>query len=180
MLVQKVEKIKVNLNSKNILKYKKAARVFNRKYNQVLSELLTEKYSLPTREEWDSLISKINKLKKEIKKLKSNKKTEDEIFEESKVALRIYKGNQVITQNKENIKENELNKKENQLKLLLEHKNNIQILANNSNITTTTINNILGSSPFDSYLRSYFYRLLVTSVDRFKAKPKSKKQYGVL
>lgn len=47
MLVQKVEKIKVNLNSKNILKYKKAARAFNRKYNQVLSELLTEKYSLP-------------------------------------------------------------------------------------------------------------------------------------
>lgn len=29
----------------------------------------------------------------------------------------------------------------------------------------------MGSSTFDSYLRSYFYRILVTSMDRFKAKP---------
>lgn len=50
MLVQKIEKVKVNLDNKNIKKYKKTCRAFNRKYNKVLSELLTEKYSLPTRE----------------------------------------------------------------------------------------------------------------------------------
>lgn len=174
MLVQKVEKIKVNLDNKNIKKYKKTCKKFNRKYNSVLNELLTDKYSLPTREEWDNLISDINSLDKEINSLKSTRKTEDEIFEESKNALKLFKGEQITTDNKEQIKENELIEKENQLKLLLEHKNNIQILANNSNITNTTINNLLGSSPFDSYLRSYFYRILVKSIDRFKAKSKNK------
>lgn len=74
MLVQKVVKTRVILDSKNIKEYKRTCREFNRKYNGVLSELLTSKYSLPTREEWDTLNLKINKLKKEIKKLKSNKK----------------------------------------------------------------------------------------------------------
>lgn len=69
-----------------------------------------------------------------------------------------------------------LEEKEEQLKILLEHKNNIQILANNSDITKTTINYIMGSSPFDSYLASYFQRILVTSIDRFKAKPKNKEK----
>ena len=32
----------------------------------------------------------------------------------------------------------------------------------------------MGSSSFDTYLRSYFQRILVTSIDRFKAKPKNK------
>ena len=174
MLVQKVEKIKVNLDNKNIKKYKKTCRVFNRKYNGVLSELLTEKYSLPTRKEWDTLISDINLLKKEIKNLKSTRKTKDEIFEESIQALKVYKGEQIATDNDELIKENELNKKEEHLNTLLEHKNNIQILANNSNITITTINNIMGSSIFDYGLRSYFQKVLVTSIDRFKAKSKNK------
>lgn len=49
MLIRKVEKIKVTLNSKNIKNYKKTSRDLNRKYNEVLSELLTNKYSLPTR-----------------------------------------------------------------------------------------------------------------------------------
>ena len=174
MLISKIEKIKINLDNKNIKKYKTTCRKFNRKYNSVLDELLTEKYSLPTRKEWDILISDINSLKKEIKNLKSTKKTEDEIFKESLEALRIFKGEKLYKENKENLKEVELNKKEEQLNILLEHKNNIHILANNSNITITTINNLLGSKPFDSYLRSYFQRVLVTSIDRFKAKPKNK------
>ena len=175
MLVNKVEKIKVKLDNKNIKKYKKTCRAFNRKYNSVLSELLTEKYSLPTRDEWDILISDINSLKKEIKKLKSNKKTEDEIFEESKEALRIYKGEQPGNKNKENLKEIGLNEKEEQLNILLEYKNNMHILANNSDINIKTINNmIIGDYSFDTYLRAYFKRILLTSVDRFKAKPKNK------
>lgn len=174
MLVQKIEKLKINLDSKNIKKYKRTCKFFNRKYNSVLNKLLTKEYSLPAREEWDSLILEINSLKKEIKNLKSTRKTEDEIFEESKEALRIFKGEQLYKENKENLKEAELNKKEEQLSILLEHKNNIQILANNSNITTTVINNVMGNSPFDSYLRSYFQRVIVTSIDRFKAKPKNK------
>ena len=51
MLVQKVEKMRVILDSKNIKDYKKISRTINRKYNEVLSELLTDKYSLPTRDE---------------------------------------------------------------------------------------------------------------------------------
>lgn len=51
MLVQKVEKTKVILDSKNRKNFKKISREFNRKYNEVLPELLTDKYSLPTREE---------------------------------------------------------------------------------------------------------------------------------
>lgn len=173
MLVNKVEKIKVKLDNKNIKKYKKTCREFNRKYNNVLSKLLTEKYSLPTRKEWDTLIKEINYLRKEIKNLKSTRKTEDEIFEESKEALRIFKGE--IIKNGFTGKTNQiLEEKEKQLNLLLEHKNNIQILANNSNITKTTINNIIGDYKFDSYLLSYFSRILVTSVDRFKSKPKNK------
>ena len=173
MLIQKVEKIKVKLDSNNIKKYIKTYRKFNRKYNSVLFELLTEKYSLPTREEWNTLTSEINKLKKEIKKLKSNKRTEDEIFEESVKALKLFKGEIVENQlNEDN--NNLLEEKENQLNILLEHKNNIHILANNSNITKTTINNLQGSSTFDSYLRPYFQRILVTGIDRFKAKPKNK------
>lgn len=95
MLVQKIEKLKINLDSKNIKKYKRTCKFFNRKYNSVLNKLLTKEYSLPTREEWDSLILEINSLKKEIKNLKSTRKTEDEIFEESKEALRIFKGEQL-------------------------------------------------------------------------------------
>ena len=174
MLISKVEKIKVTLDNKNIKKYKKTCRVFNRKYNKDLSELLTEKYSLPTRKEWDTLIKEISNLKKEIKNLKTIKKTQDEIFEESKMALRIYKGEQVDINNSDKTKELELDKKEEHLNILLKHKNNLQILANNSNITITTVNYILGSSPFDSYLKTYFQRILVTSIDRFKAKPKNK------
>ncbi|PVY94514.1 IS605 OrfB family transposase [Ezakiella coagulans] len=172
MLVSKVEKIKVKLDNKNIKKYVRTCRIFNREYNSVLSELLTEKYSLPTREEWDDLISDIVHLKKEIKSLKSRKKTEDEIFEESKEALKLFKGE--IIENKTEANNKLLEEKEKQLELLLEHKNNIQILANNSNITNTTINYVMGGSSFDSYLKSYFQRILVTSIDRFKAKPKNK------
>lgn len=173
MLISKIEKIKVKLDNKNIKKYVRTCRLFNRKYNSVLSELLTEKYSLPTREEWDDLISDINRLKKEIKSLKSNKKTEDEIFQESKEALKLFKGE--IVENKTEINNDKiLGEKEKQLELLLEYRNNIQILANNSNITKTTINYIMGSSSFDTYLKSYFQRILVTSIDRFKAKPKNK------
>ena len=175
MLIQKVEKIKVNLDNKNIKKYKKTCKEFNIKYNSILSELLTEKYSLPTRKEWDTLVKEIKLLQKEIKNLKSTKKTEYEIFKESKEALKIYKGEQLETENKENFKEIELNKKEEQLNILLRHKNNIQILANNSNINRKTISNmIIGDYNFDTYLRSYFCRTLVTSIDRFKAQPKNK------
>lgn len=91
MLIRKVEKMKVTLNPKNIKTYKRTCREFNRRYNKVLKELLTDKYSLPTREEWDVLISEINKLKKEIKNLKSTKKTEEDLFQES---LRIFKESQ--------------------------------------------------------------------------------------
>ena len=173
MLVQKVVKTRVILDSKNIKKYKRTCREFNRKYNGVLSELLTSKYSLPTREEWDTLNLKISKLKKEIKKLKSNKKTQEELFQESLRVFRESQGEYINTGGEDN-KVLALSDKENMLQALLEYKDNIQILANNSNITNTTINDIMGSSPFDSYLRSYFQRVLVTSIDRFKAKPKNK------
>lgn len=173
MLVQKVVKTRVILDSKNIKKYKRTCREFNRKYNGVLSELLTSKYSLSTREEWDTLNLKISKLKKEIKKLKSNKKTQEELFQESLRVFRESQGEYINTGEEDN-KVLALSDKENMLQALLEYKDNIQILANNSNITNTTINDIMGSSPFDSYLRSYFQRVLVTSIDRFKAKPKNK------
>lgn len=173
MLVQKVVKTRVILDSKNIKKYKRTCREFNRKYNGVLSELLTSKYSLPTREEWDTLNLKISKLKKEIKKLKSNKRTQEELFQESLRVFRESQGEYINTGEEDN-KVLALSDKENMLQALLEYKDNIQILANNSNITNTTINDIMGSSPFDSYLRSYFQRVLVTSIDRFKAKPKNK------
>ena len=64
--------------------------------------------------------------------------------------------------------------KEERLKTLLEYKKNLHIQANNSNITNTIVNNVMGRSEFDSYLRSYFQRTIVTSIDRFKAKPKNK------
>ena len=51
MLISKIEKVKVKLDYKNIKEYKETCRALNRKYNGVLSELLTDKYSLPTREE---------------------------------------------------------------------------------------------------------------------------------
>lgn len=170
MLIRKVEKIKVTLNPKNIKTYKRTCREFNRRYNKVLKELLTDKYSFPTREEWDALISEINKLKKEIKNSKSTKKTEEELFQESLRAFKESQGEHTYASEEEN-KVLELANKEDELRELLEYKYRIHILANNSNITNTTVNNIMGSSTFDSYLRSYFYRILVTSIDRFKAKP---------
>ena len=172
LLVNKVEKTRVILNYKNIKKYKRTCREFNRKYNRVLNELLTDKYSLPTRKEWDILTFGINKLKKEIKSLKPNKKTEEEIFQESLEVFKEFRGEK--TKDKAEIEVNKLlEEKQKQLELLLEHKNNIQILANNSNITKTTVNYIMGSSSFDTYLRSYFQRILVRSIDSFKAKPKN-------
>lgn len=173
MLIQKVEKTKVTLDSKNIKTYKKISRDFNRKYNEVLSELLTDKYSLPTREEWDKLISEINKLRKEIKNLKSKKKTEEEIFQES---LRVFKESQgelVDRSGNENTKIDLIHKEE-RLKTLLDYKNNLHIFANNSGIDVTAIRYLLGSYQFDSALKSYFERTIVTSIDRFKAKPKNK------
>lgn len=60
------------------------------------------------------------------------------------------------------------------MKKLLEYKNNLHIQANKSEITNTTVHYLLRSLPFDSALRSYFFRTMVTSIDRFKAKPKNK------
>ena len=175
MLIQKAEKIKVTLDSKNIKNFKKISREFNGRYNKVLSELLTDKYLLPTREEWNNLMSEINKLRKEIKSLKSKKKTEEEIFQES---LRVFKesqGEQVDIRDEENI-QIDLVDKEERLKTLLEYKNNLHILANNSDITNKTVRILIGSFPFDSALQSYFERTIVTSIDRFRAKPKNKEK----
>lgn len=173
MLVQKVAKMGVTLDNKNRKKYKKASRDFNRKYNEVLSELLTEKYSLPTRKEWDTLMSEINKLRKEIKSLKSKKKTEEEIFQES---LRVFKESrgELADKSDENQTQLDISKKEERLKILLEYKNNLHILANNSNITVTTMNYLLGSYGFDSALKSVFQRTIVTTINRFKARPKNR------
>ena len=82
-------------------------------------------------------------------------------------------GEQVNRSTRERI-QSELIKKEEKLKKLLEYKNNFHILANNSNITKTTIHYLLDCSTFDSALRSYFQRTIVTSIDRFKSKPKNK------
>ena len=176
MLIRKAEKMKVTLNSKNIKIYKRTCREFNRTYNDILSELLTDKYSLPTRKEWDLLISEINKLRKEIKNLESKKKTEEEIFQES---LKVFKESQGELVDKSDGDSNKIDliNKEERLKKLLEYKNNLHILANNSNITISTVHCILGSCPFDSYLGSYFRRTIVTSIDRFKAKPKKQREY---
>lgn len=173
MLVQKVAKMRVTLDNKNRKKYKKASIDSNRKYNEVLSELLTEKYSLPTRKEWDTLMSEINKLRKEIKSLKSKKKTEEEIFQES---LRVFRESQgeLADKSDENQTQLDLSKKEERLKILLEYKNNLHILANNSNITVTTVNYLLGSYGFDSALKSVFQRTIVTTINRFKARPKNR------
>lgn len=173
MLVQKVERMEASLDSKNIKTYKIICRKFNRKYNNVLSELLTDRYSLPTREEWDSLITDINKLKKEIKILKLNEKSQEVIFKESLRIFRESQGKQVESDSKDSLT-SDLAEKEGRLQQLLEYKNNLHILANNSNITLSTINILLGSSTFDSSLRSYFQRILVTSIDRFKSKPKNR------
>lgn len=173
MLVKKTERIKVTLDYKNIKKYKKISRILNRKYNEVLSELLTNKYSLPTRDEWNKLMSEINKLRQEINNLKSKGKTEEEIFQES---LRVFKesqGEQIGGSDDEYAKIDLIDREE-RLKTLLEYKNSLHILSNNSNISNTVVNNIIGNSIFDSALRSYFQRTIVTSIDRFKAKPKNK------
>ena len=155
MLVQKVAKMRVTLDNKNRKKYKKTSRAFNRKYNEVLSELLTDKYSLPSRKEWDTLMSEINKLRREIKSLKFNKKTEEEIFQES---LRVFKESQgeLTDKSDENQTQLDLAEKEERLKKLLAYKSNLHILANNSNITVTTVNYLLGSYEFDSALKSVF------------------------
>ena len=173
MLVQKVEKMKITLDSKNIKKYKKASRSFNGKYNEVLSELLTDKYSLPNREEWDNLIFEINKLRKEINSLKSKRKTEEEIFKESLRTFKESQGELVDRSCEENAQLSLINKEE-KLRRLIKHKDNLHVLANNSNIDISTVNYLLGSQPFDSALRSYFQRTLVTSIDRFKANPNNK------
>ena len=172
MLIQKVEKIKVTLGSKNTKKYKEACMELNRNYNKTLFQLLTDKYSLPTREEWDSLVSEINKLRKEINNIKSKEKIEEEMFQESLRVFKESRGEKVDISNQEKTQVDLVNKEE-RLKKLLEYKNNLHIQANNSDITATTIRIILGSCPFDSALKSYFERTLVTSIDRFKAKPKN-------
>lgn len=165
--------MRINLDSKNTKKYKRTCREFNKKYNRVLIELLTDKYSLPTRQEWDNLIFEINKLRKEIKNIKSNTKTEEEIFQEF---LRIFKESQgeYLKYSEDICKESDLKDKEYKLQSLLEYKNNLHISANNSNISISTINTLLLGSTFDSALRSYFQRIIVTSIDRFRAKPKNK------
>lgn len=173
MLIRKVEKTRVNLNSQNTKKYKKASRSFNRRYNSVLKELLTDKYSLPTRKEWDTLMSKINTLRREINSIKSKNRSREEIFKESLRVFKESKGELVDRSDEKNIQLDLVNKEE-RLKKLLEYKNNLHILANNSNITKTTVNYVMGSSLVDSTLRSYFQRTIVTSIDRFKAKPKNK------
>lgn len=171
MLINKVEKTRIYLDSKNIKKYKRTCREFNIKYNSILPELLVEKYSLPTRKEWDILISEINKLRKEIKTLKSNKKTQEELFQESLRIFRESQGEFVNTAEEDN-KELDLKNKENKLKILIKYKDTLHKLANNSNITITTIRSLLGSCTFDLALKSYFERILITSINRFKAKPK--------
>ena len=171
--MSKVEKIKINLDNKNRKKYKRTCREFNKKYNNVLSELLTDEYSLPTRQDWDTLMFEINKLRKEIKNLKLNNKTEEEMFKES---LRVFKESQgeYLDHNEDIYKESDLKDKEDKLQALLEYKNNLHISANNSNISISTIDTLLLGSTFDSYLRAYFRRIMLTSIDRFKSKPKNK------
>lgn len=173
MLVQKSRKIQIKLDSKNIKKYKKISRLLNMEYNRVLSELLTDKYSLPTRKEWDTLISEINKLKRDIKNLKSNRKTQEEIFQESLRVFAEYQGKSVDNVG-ENTTQLDLARKETRLKELLDYKNKLHILSNNSNVSNNTIHYLLGSSKFDSTLRSYFQKTLVNAIDRFTAKPKNK------
>lgn len=68
----------------------------------------------------------------------------------------------------------ELKNREEKLQIMINYKNNLHKLANNSNISTSTINRLLISSNFDSALRSYFQRTIVTTVDRFKAKSNNK------
>lgn len=148
MLIQKAERLRVNLNSKNTKNYKRTCKEFNGEYNRVLSELLTDKYSLPTRREWDSLMSEINKLRKEIKSLKLKKKTVEEMFQESLKVFKQSKGEQV-NNSEEGSTQLELIKKEERLKILLEYKNNLHIPANNSNITITTVYSISRSIQFD-------------------------------
>ena len=117
-------------------------------------------------------MSEINKLRKEINNLKSKKKTEEEVFQES---LRVFKESQgelVDRSDVKNIQSNLIHKEE-RLKTLLEYKKNLHIQANNSDITISTINYLLGSQPFDTALQSYFERTIVTSMDRFKAKSKN-------
>lgn len=118
-------------------------------------------------------MSEINKLRKEIRNLKSKKKTEKEIFQESIRVFREFQGEQVDRGNEERDQIG-LIKKEEKLNKLLEYKTKLHILANNSNISNVEVNNVIGNSPFDSYLRPYFQRTIVTSIDRFKAKPKNK------
>lgn len=171
--MNKVEKMKVTLNSKNIGKYKRTCRELNRKYNSILYELLTDKYSLPTRKEWDYLISEIEKLRKEIKELESTNKTLGTLFQES---LRVFKESQgeLTDITEEDNKILDLENKEKKLKILLNYKDNLHKLANNSDVTISTVNYLLGSQPFDTTLKSYFQRTMVTSIERFKAKPKNK------
>lgn len=119
------------------------------------------------------MITDINKLKKEIKILKLNEKSQEVIFKESLRIFRESQGKQVESDSKDSLT-SDLAEKEGRLQQLLEYKNNLHILANNSNITLSTINILLGSSTFDSSLRSYFQRILVTSIDRFKSKPKNR------
>ena len=95
------------------------------------------------------------------------------MFQESLRVFRESQGKLVDRSNEKNI-QLDLKNKEERLKTLLEYKNNLHISANNSNITTTVVNYLLGSLPFDYALRSYFQRTMVTSIDRFKAKPKNK------
>lgn len=121
MLVQKVVKTRVTLDNKNRKKYKKTSRTFNMKYNKVLSELLTDKYSLPTRQKWDSIMSEINKLRREINNLKSKKKTEEELFQES---LRVFEQSQgePVDESNEEKAQIDLIRKEERLKTLLYYK----------------------------------------------------------
>lgn len=112
-------------------------------------------------------------MRKEIKNLKSKKKTEEELFQES---LKVFKESQgeIVNRSDGENGQIELKDKEQRLETLLEYKNNLHILANNSNITITTVNYLLGSLPFDSALRSHFERTIVSSIKRFKAKPRNK------
>ena len=105
--------------------------------------------------------------------MKPDKKNQEEIFQESLMAFKESRGELVNSKDKGNI-ELYLAKKEKRLKNLLEYKNKLHILANNSDITRTTVHYAMGNSTFDSALRSFFQKIIVTSIDRFKAKPEDK------
>lgn len=177
MKISKAAFLRVKLTSKNIKYLKKLLKEQNKVYNQTLRKLLSPEFSLPTREEYDSILDKISLLKSKIKLINNSLKPKRPKILSIEDIASVFSGETLDSGTKQNL-ETELN----QLKLKLQELESQKLqysinFTENSNLTKFDLVNLINGQLLESYLVSGLAQIIITSLDRFKLTKKKDGTY---